>query len=80
MSAEKACCKAAKPAPKPVAAKVCSAPCCQAGAAAKFKVWVGGSYQYFGCKGAAKKAKAEFAKKGMISGGVQKVVGKHLIS
>jgi hypothetical protein len=51
--------------------------CCNAkGKDAKFKVFVAGSYQYFGCEGSASKARSEMVGKGQRVGRVQPVTGR----
>ena len=56
--------------------------CCNAkGAPAKFKVWAGTAYKYFGCEESAEKGRMEAVKSGVVPvGKVQAVVGKVSIS
>ncbi len=56
--------------------------CCNAkGAPAKFKVWAGAGYKYFGCEESAAKGRLEAVNKGVVPvGKVQAVVGKVSIS
>jgi hypothetical protein len=71
---KKACCKSTPEKPVAKGEKGC---CNAKGELAKFKVWVGDKYAYFGCEGSAKKARNELMKKGMANiGPVQKVKGK----
>lgn len=67
---KKQCCKSTEA--KPMAKG--DPGCCNAKtAAAKFKVFANGAYQFFGCADSAAKARKEMLQKGLIVGKVQPV-------
>lgn len=70
---KKACCKSM---PGHMVAKGEKGCCNEKGALAKFKVWTGEKYAYFGCKGSAESGRAELAAKGAAVGKVQPVSGR----
>ncbi len=52
--------------------------CCNAkGEPAKFKVWDGTGYEFFGCEDSAAEGRAELLAKGKVAGQVQPVVAKN---
>lgn len=75
MAAEgkKLCCKSK---PGHAMAKGEKGCCNEHGALAKFKVWAGDKYAYFGCQGSAQAGRAELLAKGVAAGKVQPVSGK----
>jgi hypothetical protein len=55
--------------------------CCnKKGESAKFKVWAGGGYHFFGCEDSAKSGHKELTMKGLVAGGVQPVLSKQVIN
>lgn len=55
--------------------------CCnQKGLAAKFKVWAGGGYHFFGCEDSAAAGRSELNMRGMVAGGVQPVLSRQAIN
>lgn len=67
------CCKST---PTKAVAKGGPGCCNEKGQLAKFKVFVSGSYKFYGCEGSAKQARMDFIAQGLTVGKVQPVRSK----
>ncbi len=74
-AAEKACCAEEEMMAKEE--ETCGGNCCKIDGLAKFKVFAGGKYYFYGCPGSAAMGREELNSQGLIAGKVQAVVGKH---